>query len=411
MRVLFVSNLYPPHDLGGWEQNLQEMVVCLQARGHVCHVLTSRHGVRSKPTPEAYVTRALCLEANIDYYRPFGFWLRRPAQERTNRRVLRRVLDAFEPDIVFVWGMWNLSTQVPYWAEQGLPGHVAYAIAGYWPMEPDVHEAYWRLSARSWWSETLKRLARHVALRTLVRDKREHTLLLEHVACVSEHVRRRLTEAGALPHGARVIYNGIEPEPFVREAQRRRSVDGVFRLVYSGSLVAHKGVHTSIEAMGLLRQRGGAQRISLTVVGGGHPAYEAMLHERVEELGLCDLVRFRGRVARSQMASILAEHDAFLFTSIYEEPIARSVMEAMAAGLAVIATSVGGQSEMLEAGENALVFPPNDPDALAHCILRASRDASLCARLSRAGRNSVLTRFTLGHMVDQVETWLKEMVA
>ncbi len=135
MRILFLSNFFPPYVVGGLEYRCQETVDGLHKRGHVCHVLTSRHGV-TKPSPlEEGITRALHLEANIDYYRPLDFFLQRSGQEKANQRALREALDSFRPDLIFIWGMWLLSRQIAYWAEQWFPGRVAYSIAGYWPME------------------------------------------------------------------------------------------------------------------------------------------------------------------------------------------------------------------------------------------------------------------------------------
>ena len=406
MRILFLSNLYPPHDLGGMEQLCQEAVDRLRARGHACHVLTSRYGVRGQPPPEEGVTRSLYLEADVHYYRPLDFFFKRPWQERANRRALRRALDQFQSDLVFVWGMWNLSTRVAYWAEQWLPGRVAYAVASYWPMEPDMHEAYWRRPARRRWVEALKSPARRTILPSLARDRQAHSLSLEHVACVSDFVRHKLTAASALPHGARVIYNGIDPGPFLRAAAAHEPRRDGLRLVYVGGLVNHKGVHTGVEALGRLKQRGEADGVHLTLVGGGHPDYEARLRRQVGELDLGEQVAFCGRVPRAEIAEILAAHDVFLFTSVYEEPIARTVMEAMAAGLAVVGTAVGGQREMLEDGVNALVFAPEDAPGLAECILQLQRDPALRARLAAAGRQMVLERFTLERMVDEMEAWL-----
>lgn len=144
MRILFITNLYPPCDLGGWEQNCQEIVQRFTARGHVCHVLTSSYGADKETPPEECISRSLYLEADIHYYRPLDFFLRRPGQERANQNIVRRTIEQFQPDVVFVWGMWNLSHQIPYWAEQWLPGRVAYSVAGYWFMQPGPHEAYWQ---------------------------------------------------------------------------------------------------------------------------------------------------------------------------------------------------------------------------------------------------------------------------
>lgn len=409
MRILFISNFYPPHDLGGWEQNCQEIVQHLQARGHDCYVLTSRHGLNGRPPTEPGITRALYLQADIHYYKPLDFFLHRPGQEQANARALRTALGAFRPDVIFIWGMWNLSFRVAYWAEQWLPGRVAYAVAGYWFMQPDPHEAYWAHPGRRAVTQALLKPAQTLALSQLARDKAAFPLQLEHVACVSEYVRNKLSQAGVLSHGARVIYNGVDPGPFLAAAERRQPGENL-RLVYTGSLLAHKGVHTAIEALGRLKQAGQLDGLTLDVVGAGHPDYEAHLRTRVEALGLDNHVTFCGRVPRSAIPAVLADHDVFLFTSIYEEPIARTVQEAMAAGLAVIATAVGGQAEMLEDGVNALVFPPDDAERLAQCILRLREEPELRGQLAATGQRTVLERFTLSRMVDEYEAWLTEIV-
>jgi len=410
MRILFISNLYPPHDLGGMEQLCQEAVEHLRARKQSCYVLTSRHDLNRSTQPEAGVERTLHLQADIHYYRPLDFFRRRPRQERANQAALRRAIDQFQPDVIFIWGMWNLSQQIAYWAEQWMPGRVAYAVAGYWFMQPDPHESYWRQPARRGVTRVLMAPARRLALHTLRRERQAYPLRLEQVACVSAYVRDKLDQAGVLPHGARVIYNGIDPQPYLHAAARRPAGDGSLRLVYTGGLLAHKGVHTAIEALGLLKAQDALDSIRLDIVGSGHPDYEAQLRARVQALDLGDHVAFRGRVPRSAIPSVLAGHDVFLFTSVYEEPIARSVMEAMAAGLAVIGTPVGGQAEMLNHAVNALVYPPDDAEKLAACISMLRNDPALCSQLASAGQNMVLERFTLRRMVDEVELWLEEIV-
>lgn len=409
MRVLFISNFYPPCELGGWEQNCREIVEHFTARGHVCHVLTSRYRREEAPPGEEGVTRRLHLQAEIHHYRPIDFFLHNTQQERANQGALYDLLETFQPDIVFHWGMWNLSRRVAYWAEERLPGNVAYAVADYWPMQPDNHEGYWLTEPERPMVKVLMSPARALAVRRLAEVKSTYPLALQHVSCVSRYVRNKLVQAGALPHGARVIYNGIDPQPFLDAAAARRSSPDLLRLVYTGGLVPHKGVHTAIEALGILRRQGEAQRLHLTVVGGGPPAYEARLRQRVRDLELSACVTFRGPVPREQIAKILADHDIFLFTSVYEEPIARSVMEAMAAGLAVIGTAVGGQPEILVEGITGLTYPPDDAPRLAELILQLSQDAAQAGRLAVAGRQAVLERFTLERMVDEMEGWLKEI--
>jgi len=410
MRILFLSNLYPPHELGGMEQLCEEAVLGLRSRGHETHVLCSRYGVAADEPAEPGVERVLYLEADIAHYRPAAFFLQRPAQERANRKALRRAIDAYRPDVIFIWGMWNLSTDLAYWAEQWLPGRVAYAIAGYWFLPPNAHEAYWSQPARRPLTRALLALPRRIALRQLARERAARAPRLEQAACVSHYVRDKLMDGGVLPATSRVIYNGIDPAPY-ESLQRERPIDsGRLRLIYTGGVVQHKGVHTAVEALGLLKQWGLIDRVTLTILGGGHPDYVASLQARIAELGLQNAIALPGRVPREQVPAALAEHDVFPFTSLWEEPIARTVMEAMAAGLAVIATPVGGQAEMLEDGVNALTYPAGDSVALADRIRRLLGDPVLLRRLAVVGRQTVLERFTLKRMVDEYEAWLKEIV-
>jgi glycosyltransferase involved in cell wall biosynthesis len=84
-------------------------------------------------------------------------------------------------------------------------------------------------------------------------------------------------------------------------------------------------------------------------------------------------------------------------------------MEAMAARLPVIATTVGGQREMLLDGVNALTFEPGDAEGLATQILCLLHRKELREQIATAGQETVLEHFTLGRMVDEMEEWLTEL--
>src|SRR5207249_4901365 len=124
MRILFLSNFYPPHAIGGYEQWCQEVADLLAARGHRVTVLTSRYGLEpgckmsqtdeKQPPDRPVVIRTLHLQADLAYYQPVHFFLQRRQQERANQRELHRVIDQVQPDVLMVWGMWNLSHNLPY---------------------------------------------------------------------------------------------------------------------------------------------------------------------------------------------------------------------------------------------------------------------------------------------------------
>ena len=411
MRLLFLSNLYPPFDRGGFEQLCQEVTVDLRRRGHTVWVLTSLYGTQS-PTRNTHdgVIRRIHLQADVYHYRLADFFLRRPSQGRANAQALRSAMDQLSPDLVVVWGMWNLSRNLPYWAEQWIPGQVGYYIADIWPIEVDIHEQYWRQPAKRLPGKLIKRLLQPLALSQLRREGYPPTLRFQHALCCSQYIRDKLVHAGKLPGSTGVLYHGIEPDTFFRDlSDLPETQEGPLRLLYFGRLVSFKGVHTAIEAMGLLRQRGLGDRVELTVMGSGHPDYEAHLQELAAQFEVGNRVQFTGRVPWNELLSRLRCSDVMLFTSVGPEAMARTVLEAMAAGLLVIGTQAGGQREMLFDGENALVFQAGDAASLADCITRVLDEPSLRYRLARAGQQLVLERFTRKRMVDDMEKWLRTL--
>jgi hypothetical protein len=100
------------------------------------------------------------------------------------------------------------------------------------------------------------------------------------------------------------------------------------------------------------------------------------------------------------MPGIFAAHDIFLFPSIWEEPLARVVQEAMACGLVVIGTDTGGTPELLAHGHNGLVFSAGDAPDLARSLETAIADQHRFASLSQNARRTVETHFTMERMID-----------
>ena len=321
---------------------------------------------------------------------------------------LARLIRDFNPDIILVWGMWNLSRALPALAEALMPERVAYYMASYWANDPDIHVEYWTRPASRPLTQLALKPFQLAAQSQLHREAYPPKLAFRNVACVSQYVRDSLVSGGKISPSSEVILLGIHPEAFVRAGEARQpAADGRLRLLYFGSLLEKKGVHTAIEALGLLKQREQHTNLQLTILGGGHPDYEAHLRRRIAELGLQDHVSMHGRVARDQVPSWLGQSDVFLFTSIWPEPMARSVMEAMAAGMLVIGTQVGGQSEMLVHGQNSLTFPADDAATLADRIAQAASDPESVHRLAAAGKQLILSDFVITRYFNELEDWLR----
>jgi glycogen(starch) synthase len=413
MRILIISNFYPPFEVGGWEQNSRELVELFRQRGYVVEVLTSTHGVSAGDQREPGVYRVLALESNLVYYSPRDFFLHWRRNLASNLSHTRHTIENFDPDLVFVHSMWNLAPAVPWLAEQLRPERVVYQMFGNWPHTPSVHEQYWQSPANRWYMRWPKRMLGPVALWMLRQAPSPRQLQFRYVLAVSHAIRQELIEKTHItPENIHVIYNGINPAPFLRHSRLDRPItnDEPPKILYAGGLSEHKGVHTLIEAFGRLQRQHDGQEVTLTILGSGHPDYEACLHRLVEREGISSYVTFKSRVPREKVASVLGEHDIFVLPSTYE-PLARMLQEAMAAGLAVVGTDAWGTREVIIQNVNGRTFQPQDADGLARQLIRLINDPELRRRLGEAAQRTILERFTLDRMIDETEAYLEDVVS
>ena len=136
----------------------------------------------------------------------------------------------------------------------------------------------------------------------------------------------------------------------------------------------------------------------LLIIGDGPIRSE--LENEVAALGLTDHVRFLG--TRSDVPELLSLLDLFVLCS-HNEGLSLTLIEASAASKPIVATNVGGNSEVVEQGVNGLLVPPNQPEALATAILMLLSDPATALRMGQAGRLKFESEFTLDTMVRKYE--------
>ncbi|MEX2030621.1 MAG: glycosyltransferase family 4 protein [Anaerolineales bacterium] len=409
MRILILSNFYPPAHAGGYTQLCQEVSEGLAQRGHTIGVVTSRHDLAKAQGKEQDIYRLLHLESDLHHYQPLRFLTHWKRHHGENLALLERVVSAFSPELIFVWGMWGMSKAVPAWAERLMPGRVVYYLADYWPLVADMHTTYWRSPSRRWLMRLPKRFLSALAMSILPNEPQPRPRF-EQVICVSARLREILVEAGLPLRHARVIYNGIDVARFYSAHQPDHPARRL-RLLYAGQLVQHKGVHTGIQAMARLVDERRINEVHLTVIGSGHREYERSLRSLVVSERLVDYVTFLEPVARDSMPDLLRRFDVLILPSLYEEPLARITQEAMASGLVVVGTTTGGTKEILSDGETGLTFAPGDANGLADQVVRLVSDPELHRRLVQAGRRTVVKRFTLNRMVTEIDAYLRDCLA
>jgi glycosyltransferase involved in cell wall biosynthesis len=213
-------------------------------------------------------------------------------------------------------------------------------------------------------------------------------LPIEGIAAISEGVKEALARSGVDPPRVRVVPSGIDLEPFEapvdRAALRARLgiATGEVLALQVAALAPHKSQTDLLRAASIACPRVPALRIWIA----GEGPLRATLEEEHRALGLGTFVRFLG--FREDVNDLLAAADLFVVSS-YLEGMGTSTLDAMAAGLPVVATRVGGIPEIVTEGETGLLVPARDPGALADAIVRLAEEPALRRRLAEGGRRRI----------------------
>lgn len=414
MRVLALSNFYPPFYFGGYELGCQGVMETLKSRGHEVRVLTSTYGVeKTKPTGADAAGVYRLLETPMEMG-PKGptFSLSPPAviaRERVNQEAFRRVCAEFRPDLVYAWNLTHISISLVFLArELGLP--VCYFVSDPWlsQYDKDLWHNQCHYTPRSPLGYARKGLVRLASQARGVKRLPHDLGDLGGVQFASQYLKGAALEEDLPVGDARVIHWGVD----LARYPHRETIRPPARLLYVGQIGPHKGVHTVIEALNLIVREPRHRRTQLTIAGGGDffPQYVESIHSLVQTLDLETNVHFTGMLDRDALLPIYAENDILVFPSIWDEPFGITPLEAMASGLAVVGTTTGGSPEIFEHDRNALVFPKTDARQCAAQLLRLLDDPDHYEAIRRQGRRTIEERFSFTGMVDKIEAALRESV-
>ncbi|PPF33518.1 hypothetical protein C5B93_13925 [Rathayibacter sp. AY1A2] len=384
MRLLFVSNLYPPQVLGGYEMTCARVAEAMAARGHTVRVLTTPTYLPPEPSG-VEVHRTLSLRTYFPLPQTGGEIAQLMHHESAvsrfeNTRILLEELRDFAPTHVVAFNllgigglalidllraveapwMWNLGDRIPNALVDGLPERV---------------------------------------LRVYGADAPDHFDRGEIVA-----VSRSLVdaiEAGGLSLGeVEVIGRGVSVPPDTAEPRRYRE-GGTTRFTFAASLGEHKGVGLVLEAAASLAEETRDFRVDL-YGDGDVDGWRA----RADEAGLDGLVEFHGPTPHAEVLAAHGRADAFLFPTWAGEAFGVAPVEAAAAGAVPIVTAASGVAEFLIDGVDCIKITRSAPT-----LLEAMRDVASGAvdleALGRRGRAAARGPLSFERSVELIEASLE----
>lgn len=246
----------------------------------------------------------------------------------------------------------------------------------------------------------------------------EHRLLKrsDMIIAVSEFTKREILKSyDDVPGGKiKVIHNGVDVErfsPAVDKGALKRKFG--FReedllILYVGRLYSRKGLPTLIEAIPKVVRK--FNDVKFIISGRGLKDEEEKLRRHAKRLGVEDKLVFLGYFPDEDLPDLYRAADMFVFPSIYEN-LPFAMLEAMASGLPVITTTVGGIPEVIKDGENGFMIEPYNSMALAERILYLIDSPKAAQEMGFSGRETVERKFSWEGITRQVLRVYKEAMA
>lgn len=432
MKVLMVSNVYPPHYVGGYELRCSQVAEYLHASGHEVRVFTSSYGVPAEERAAGGGGRGSVEGISVvRLARHHGFEAApprfyTPSMARRQLVDVRRfvgVLDEFRPNLVNWWNMKGLTKSIlAIPAARGIPD--VHCVEDAWMIEEyglcgEKESLCWfRFWEVDWGPSFLRPLLRVILgqLEKQVQQDGIATRRFRHQPChvyfVSEFMRHEHVNAGLLFPSSEVMYGGVPPERFYAERTGSDFMNGRLRFLYAGQADPKRGLHTIVEALGLLR-RDVRSSVEFSIAHSDTPRtanYMAAVRRRIEELGLSETVKCLGKLQHEQMPQVYRQHHVLISASTRGEGLPLSMVEAMCSGCAVITTGSGGAAEIADRADLP-IFPKDHPLALSRLLIKLVQNRELTYRIGRRGQEVAIREFSFERMAENLSNTFRRLVA
>lgn len=361
MRILVISNLFPPAVRGGYENECAGVVSHLREQGEEVTVLTSTRGRRREH--DEGVLRKLPLLPQT----PLGS-LRAPLASVSAARTVLAAIASRRPELIFVWnGAAIPHASIHVALESGIP--VAFRVCEHWfgrLFESDQFTRHLRpgdRGPRRAWAGFVREMNRVGPLRIDL----DRSPFPVSISWNSAFIRTAAPPTPLLEPVLETIIHSTSLNGRRFESAARHSPAARPRICFAGRLSSEKGPEIAVRAVADLRDRHGIEA-ELTLAGAGTRAERRRLMREAESLGVSGLCSVAGRLDSADLAELFSGSDALVVPSLWAEPFPLVTIEGALARVPVVASRTGGIPEQLEDGRHALLFEPGDSSACAEAI-------------------------------------------
>ena len=400
LSVMIFSPEYPPNAVGGLGTHVFELATGLGCAGCRVNILTPTLEASSRHTAGNVTVHQISM-SNIPYDSS-RTGMEKFFQVCHNRALLygKTLISryGYGPDLIHCHDWTSFSA--------------AYQLGQMFkiPVVGTVHLLYKPL--RRWWGEPI--------FDESVRKEESLCRQSDTLITVSQLMREIICDTYSVPADQiQVVYNGFDAEPFLKpllssqetsEFRRAFAAPGEKIVLYAGRLSLQKGLDALMaSASQVVAKKTGVRFI---MAGGDQTMSAAQITRETQEMypqyaTLWNNFKFLGKVPRDYITKLYQVADIAVVPSIYE-PFGYAAIEAMAAGVPVVATNVGGLAEIIAHGQTGLLVPVHpspqglykvDAEKLSEALMRLLNDETLAKRMAKAGQQHVLREFSLQRMI------------
>jgi heptosyltransferase-2 len=390
MKILVVSNFFPPFHKTGFALGCRDLVQSLIKRQHQIKVLTGAHGMENTQI-ENHIHRKLVIndEELPDWKDVF-------LKEFTNQTYFRKICVDFEPEIVFFFDLSHVSLSLlPLADDMGLPSCSYYSNNGFITPEKDQWHKLWPKGNQRF--KVLRFLTHRFKL-TLPQPFKPST----HSVFTSNHLKNVAMDLKRATPDAEVVPLGLDINRFPYKKVKKEKPS---RLLYVGNIHPDNGIDDVIKAMHLLKNGYGQDSLSLTIAGDEtkSPDYTTYLRDLAENLGIPNSLEFVGFIPQENMPDVYHSNDILVSPSLLDDSSNRTVLEAMSSGIAIVSSSTESKMEILEDRSTAMIYTKENPASCADKIRRFLEDHEYMESIRTNARRSVESKFQISRSVDLLE--------
>lgn len=378
MKILVLSNYYPPYYIGGYELACFDTVKYLESAGHDVCILTGEYKKTSKSYEKIY--RKLKY---INYDDPS--YLNKNQIEEFNYEITKEVIEKYKPDLVYIWSL-RLISLSPLWAVEKTKIKKVFEIGDFW-MKGFLSNSF---------LSKLKRKAKQVLpFFKAVNVEINPVIIVSNWMINEMKTKYSSKDIFQIPNGTKIT------------KQKNKKDEHLMKYMFCGRLDYSKGLDISIKALSSLKDMN-INDFEFHIYGNGDPDYIYKCKKMIKVLNLEDEVFFHGQT--DSLESAYKENHILLMPTRMREPFGLVLIEAMNYGVVPIATNDYGPAEIIENNKDGLLFIPNSISDLTHKILLLHNKWNLLNEYRLNAYKKVNTKFDLNIVKKEVEQVLLNIV-